>query len=984
MSSPRHAGSPLRDRLLSNSPDPIKNKILRDSGLGWADTPASSGSPNVSPLRISKRDSPVRRQPGDGVARRTSSSFKHVRNNNLVSKSPFKSQIPTANPNNATPRPFPTPSRRVSGEKRQRPQSIHDQAEAENDRPFALKRERRQSKTFQGLIQKEPVTKSPFRTQSQAEDAPPVPQMPPVPPTPSRIPVPATGPSPARSSLVSKRMHGPRLSGRRERRKTVTFDERCDVVEFDRDEEDGPFDDSGDEYGEPEGHEEDEEDDDPFSAPDHQQEGQHHQQPEESSYESIDLSDAATVGDGSHLPDTPMPMLDLDPDTSITGLVDAMFFAPNAGQSTPPPTPGPKPGSAHTRTFEFPSDSDHPSDDQYAHEHSQDHATDLDTEDGVPFGRSHHAARAAAFHANQHAQHANPPPPMRLASPERDAATHSRPLPLPNMGMGTPPHRSSPMPRPNSASILPSPPLGRTTHLERRRDREAAVPEDDEEEEQDVARLPGSPSPAPARHRGGGADYVEIGVPRFELSGISGGATDAEDPFALPRLRDEPLPDVSGRDLSLGGQEEEQTNSGTGTPSQSQSQSQGSNGRPRISREEVQRRLMRARSASPEVEQQQQQQREREDAMEDGEEYSRDESRGDEPEDSSYAHSREEGSYRDDEDEFREEREEEARYEREQERQREQEQEREASASTELGTVETAEKRVLPVQPALTLHAPATPTREDAPTQEDTPHHGNTELGLRAPGPGLDLDFGSRFGMGGLGIPGLSGSVGSRMSAMSGGEGLRAAERREPERMAVDMDMRSALDRLMDDVAGGRPEGEGDDSVRTEEDTEEAMNVDRHGGAGRHTQPVTRAATDSALLQMGGGVGTDLSRNVSVASSSSLLSLPPPVPPKDNIRSREAMIIEKRREMRRFEDGDYDYTPPPAVENNTHLRAGRPSARRSMSTGDAEELARMRGKGLLDVGEGKDDLLGDSIEKELANKLATPHKRVRFFLLLSS
>ncbi|KAJ7039101.1 hypothetical protein C8F04DRAFT_950547, partial [Mycena alexandri] len=242
MTSPRQAASPLRDRLLSNSPDPAKNAILRESGMGWAaDQPPRSASPNVSPLRIAKRDSP-RRPPPSEVARRNSSSFKHVTKNNLVSKSPFKSQIPTA----ATPttaRSFPSPSRRVSGEKRPRPQSMHDQAEAENDRPFAYKRERRQSKTFQGLIQKEPVTKSPFRQQAeQPQDRPPVP---PVPPTPSRIPVPALGPSPARSSLVSKRMHGPRLSnGRRERRKTVTFDERCDVVEFDRDEEDPS--DSGD------------------------------------------------------------------------------------------------------------------------------------------------------------------------------------------------------------------------------------------------------------------------------------------------------------------------------------------------------------------------------------------------------------------------------------------------------------------------------------------------------------------------------------------------------------------------------------------------------------------------------------------------------------------------------------------------------------------------------------------------------------------
>ncbi|KAJ7729509.1 hypothetical protein DFH07DRAFT_781904 [Mycena maculata] len=913
MASPRHGASPLRDRLLSNSPDPMKKQ-------GWSDQPVP-GSPNVSPLRISKRDSPVR-QPDAQVARRTSSSFKHVRNNNLVSKSPFKSQIPTAaTPVPAVPRPFPSPARRVSGEKRQRPQSIHDQAEAENDRPFAYKRERRQSKTFQGLIQKEPVTKSPFR---QHQD--------PVPPTPSRIPVPAI-PSPARSSLVSKRMHGPRLSGRRERRKTVTFDERCDVVEFDRDEEDGSL------SSDPE----DEDGSDPFFAP------QPPPQADDSSYESIELSD--NDANTSHLPDTPMPLgLDLDPDVSITGLVDAMF-APAAGTSTPPPIPGL--GSVHTRNFTP----------------ELDRMTDLDTEDGVPFGRSHHATRTAAFHAQ--------------------AQRHPPPVPAPQLCGGG----GRPLPRPDNSDMTPpragtlgmhSPPLGRTTHLERWR---ATV---DEVEEEDVARLPGSPSPAPALHN---HVHAEMGLPRFSLPSVGGNGEEGEDPFVLPRLRDEPLPQggEDSRDVSMGHVHgemqldpplEKQASSRETHSQQSQNQGQpGSGGRPRISREEVQRRLMRTRSASPEAaggeQEQAEQQRRREDPMEeDGEEYdTAEESREEFKEES-----REETEHERDEDEFREEHEEEARYDAERERERERDvemtlnreremEEREGSASTEIGVVETAEKR--DVLQALVSGSPSasspriepsfTPT---APTHDD----GAEEFGLRAPG--LGLDFGSRFGLGGLGIAlGGNGSVNSRMS---GGEGLRTAARRDPpERMPVDMDMRSALDRLMDDVAGAggaagaNGEGEGDDSVRTEDAEPVYVPV-------QHTHPVARAATDSALLQMGDSAG--LSRSVSVASSSSLLSLPPPpVPPKDNIRSREAMIIEKRREMRRFDDEGYDYVPPMA-ESNTHLRVGRPSARRSMSTGDAEELSRLRGKGLLDVGAGKDDLLGDSIEKEL-NKLEAPHKR---------
>src|SRR5262249_49435564 len=55
-------------------------------------------------------------------------------------------------------------------QKRPRPQSIHEQAESENDRPFAYKRDRKQSKGFQGLIEKEPVTNSPFRLQPSRDE----------------------------------------------------------------------------------------------------------------------------------------------------------------------------------------------------------------------------------------------------------------------------------------------------------------------------------------------------------------------------------------------------------------------------------------------------------------------------------------------------------------------------------------------------------------------------------------------------------------------------------------------------------------------------------------------------------------------------------------------------------------------------------------------------------------------------------------------
>lgn len=193
---------PLADRLQSNSPDPPSSWLPR----------------STTPLRITKRESSPQSQPPiqRGLARRQSSSYNHVRNSHLVSKSPFKSQIPTSVASTPSPR-------RVSGEKRPRPVSMQTH---ENERPLGFKR--RQSKAFQGLLEKEPVTKSPFRRPSQPSEAKP-------PPLPST--------SPARPALVSKRLHGPRTVSngstqqRRRRRKTVTWDERCDVVEFDRDED---------------------------------------------------------------------------------------------------------------------------------------------------------------------------------------------------------------------------------------------------------------------------------------------------------------------------------------------------------------------------------------------------------------------------------------------------------------------------------------------------------------------------------------------------------------------------------------------------------------------------------------------------------------------------------------------------------------------------------------------------------------------------
>ncbi|KAH9942234.1 uncharacterized protein BXZ73DRAFT_87885 [Epithele typhae] len=234
MSAPR----PLRDRIQSTSPEP-------------------DGARPTTPLRISKSPrlglSP--RQPSTRsqlpVARRSSNSFKHVREGNLVTKSPFRSLLsgPAASPAASSS----TPTRKVSGEKRPRPNSMN--AQAESDKPLGFKR--RQSKAFQGLIQKELVTNSTFRRpndrpSSSSDDPPAVPpKLTPRRATLSNIPV----PSPIRSALSNPRkMHGPRTAGERAQQKlskTVTFDENCDVLEFsdNEDVEDLFFDEDDSGYG---------------------------------------------------------------------------------------------------------------------------------------------------------------------------------------------------------------------------------------------------------------------------------------------------------------------------------------------------------------------------------------------------------------------------------------------------------------------------------------------------------------------------------------------------------------------------------------------------------------------------------------------------------------------------------------------------------------------------------------------------------------
>ena len=434
--SSQSPSTPLRDRTLANT-------RVGDAHPWAQSTTSSSGSQSsaISPLRIAKRDTPGRKAVATGLARRSSSSYNHVRNNNLVSKSPFRSQLPTP-ARQPAPRPKIQVPRKVSGEKRQRPSSMNEQAE--NEHPMGFKR--RQSKGLQGLYQKEPVTNSPFRRipdQTTPEQ--------PLPPPP-RMDRPSTA-SPTRSSLVTKRFHGPRMVGfnlgatKRARRKTVTFDERCDVVEFDREEHE--LEDEEEEgYHTPR----DGEDEDPFAQIDADLEDEPDHDIDHDSVEQEFFG-------GSNGED------------SITGLMDSLIHDNQIGDV--PRTP--------------PHDSGFPD--------------DLETEDGVPLGRTHHADRQATYHqllaCEEHLDLDMPPPERSYIWSSASSSPTTPPV-----------TRPSPSTSISTGSGLP---LGRATHFER-----SATSHRRDEVDKDVQMLPPSPSPSKVSTKTE-SRYQEGLIPSFDL-----------------------------------------------------------------------------------------------------------------------------------------------------------------------------------------------------------------------------------------------------------------------------------------------------------------------------------------------------------------------------------------------------------------------------------------------------------------------------------
>ncbi|KAG6831754.1 hypothetical protein H0H92_007906 [Tricholoma furcatifolium] len=960
--------SPLRDRLLSNSPDPIKSSIMRDSGMGWISPASNTGSLHgsgssgsiTSPLRIAKRDSP-RSLPHPPVARRSSSSFKHVRNNNLVSKSPFKSQIPTHSTTPARPISFPSP-RRVSGEKRPRPTSIHDQGEDENDRPFALKRERKQSKTFQGLIQREPVTKSPFKQQAttSAEErplSPPpplvhlLPTAPAVTPSPSyltsstlppsssltppaAVSVPKTGVSPGRSSLVSRRMHGPRLDGgnqsRRQRRKTVTWDEKCDVVEISGDEHDTDSESVGEQM------DQEEPEDDPFFRGG--QPANEERMSEEVSYEANDLSDTYDGDDTGTLLE-----MGLDTDASISGLVDEMF-ASSSGTKTLVQPHAVVVDSSVITTSTPPRQGVHAS-----------FPPDTDTEGGIPLGRSHHAARFIQ-HNREYSQSPKPSPPpffthsSAQSSPQQLAHAQIFNLPThasPHGPPATPPRRSvtsSPAtqpPRPINISgdislshmpplptddgrltHLATPPLGRSTHAERAQSAK-------DEECADVWMLPGTPSPtkAASRNVSDSQIYHQEGlIPKFgidiESSDIS--STSLEDPFSVsvpapppesledgstlePANTQESLDDDltgssspatmcfenpltqmhggqsprgdelnfgSGVDVSLNGTLDASSNSFGMNTASSRRNSSG-----------FQQHQSVPLVTSPIFSDDMQTEKDTMSLMTTG-----------------------------------------------------------TDISLETAVIEHAERKTL----------------TGAKVVEGT---GDIDSDAN-----FQVGFGNTFGHG-LDFQDMEYTPSDFTENKKQTPSIQSGSSVKVGDVDVDMEMRSALDRLMDDVAGTHA----DDSLLTDEgDSYEILKPPRPP----NPTVLQRAATETALLHNNGFT----SRNVSVSSGS---SIPPPPPPKDNIKNREQMILEKRREAKRLEYGE---PMPSKTEDQRLLGVGRPSRRRSMSTSDAEALrGGARSDVLLDVAgvgdiDAENGRLGDSIEQELKKMVAAPvkHKKQKY------
>ncbi|RXW25072.1 hypothetical protein EST38_g810 [Candolleomyces aberdarensis] len=776
-------------------------------------------------------------------------------------------------------------------------------------------------------------------------------------------------------------MHGPRLSGsgRRERRKTVTFDERCDVVEFDRDEEtdEDVFDSTSEDEEGSDGSMQEERQIHIPDLPTEDTEANAVDQ-DDDSYDSVPLDQDDKKDDA---------LMDLDHDTSITGIVENMFFGVNArpladGSFASVASTPPRQGSL---------------------------PPDLETEDGIPLGRSHHVERFL-----QHQQHHSPAQAAPHFSPRNSPRQGSPQIHSPGrypFNLNLPTHASphgppATPPRRSPGMTHATPPLGRSTHAERVGE---AREQERDETSRGVERLPSSPSPVKPlsahEHKGDGL------IPRFSLPNGSTAslveeaveAKVAGDVFAQSRLLDESISadleahdsvqeDLSSNtsisssaanvsslcaidnsqiddsaylDADTGDSDEtEESDASTekevvaapSTPSRqvvsgSPVTRSGSHlvrggspltrlssplssttglqvNRPRISKDDVKRRLLGRRSlCSPS------------------------------PEPRSPEHSVEHKASPIQPLEVNM-----NLAPLEQDRDRMSIMTGMTDMSTDTAVVAHAERVTMAVG---SLVSP----RED---EEDQ------EFGLLKAEDRFKFDFGSKFSLGHLGMNRRNDDDDDAMDEDEDNATTRTVGMRMGDH-DVDMEMKSALDRLMEDVAGGPV----DDSLMTDDSfisqDSQLTEVSLPERITSRPMVLERAATDTALLH---SVPHISSRTVSGSSTLSGSSVaPPPVPPKDNIKAREQLIIQKRREARGIIDDDTEdeneegeRASRPSKRNQKHLSVGRPSHRRSLSTGDVEDPTG-RGRSLLELAEVQSDNLLGNIEQELVKMAEEPKNR---------
>ncbi|KAG6879650.1 hypothetical protein C0992_000092 [Termitomyces sp. T32_za158] len=324
-------------------------------------------------------------------------------------------------------------------------------------------------------------------------------------------------------------MHGPRLSSgsqsRRRRRKTVTWDENCDVVEISADEHETDSDEKEEQMGMGGDYEEDDESDPFFHGTRPQNE---EMITDELSYENSDSHDVFS-DDGSSLA--------LDPDASISGLVEEMF-ASSSGKivdTSLQNTVGEPSSDAITSTPPLRAIGSH-------------FPSDINTQDRISPRPSHHVTESLQ-HRGECSSSPKPSPP-RLPAALADGQVFNLPTHTSHGPSATPPRRySAPLspgtqaPRPFDAlgevasgsassssvgspapsmNVCPShvvtPPLLRSTPAERH----LLAREEDRE---DILMLPGTPSPSKIAINSGFPDTLcESGlIPEFEVDIDSSG-----------------------------------------------------------------------------------------------------------------------------------------------------------------------------------------------------------------------------------------------------------------------------------------------------------------------------------------------------------------------------------------------------------------------------------------------------------------------------